>query len=84
MPYSNFLGYWIDTYCNFNLKYSPIVTYRIIIKNYLKTRLGMYHLFQIAKQMLQEFINDIYMGKHLSKCYLKERRSKYCKKNLIN
>lgn len=71
MSYSDFLDYWIDTYCNFNLKYSTIVTYLNIIKNYLKPRLGMYHLFQIDTQMLQEFINDIYVEKHLSKWYLK-------------
>lgn len=71
MSYSDFLDYWIDTYCNFNLKYSTIVTYLNIIKNYLKPRLGMYSLSQIDAQMLQEFINDIYVEKHLSKWYLK-------------
>ena len=60
-----------DTYCNFNLKYSTIVTYLNIMKNYLKPMLGGYSLSQIDTQMLQEFINKIYVEKNLSKWYLK-------------
>ena len=71
MSYSDFLDYWIDTYCNFNLKYSTIVTYLNIIKIYLKPRLGMYSLSQINAQLLQEFINKIYVERNLSKWYLK-------------
>lgn len=71
MSYSDFLDYWIDTYCNFNLKYATIVTYLNIIKLYLKPRLGMYKLSQIDSQMLQEFINNLYVEKNLSKWYLK-------------
>lgn len=71
MSYSDFLDYWVDTYCNFNLKYSTIVTYLNIIKLYLKPRLGMYNLSQIDSQMLQEFINTLYLEKNLSKWYLK-------------
>lgn len=71
MSYSDYLDYWIDTYCNFNLKYSTIITYLNIIKNYLKPRLGKYNLFQINAQLLQEFINEIYVEKGLSKWYLK-------------
>ncbi len=44
MSYSDFLDYWVDTYCNFNLKYSTIVSYLNIIKNYLKPRLRHYSL----------------------------------------
>ena len=47
MSYSDFLDYWVDTYYNFNLKYSTIVSYLNIIKNYLKPRLGHYSLSQI-------------------------------------
>ncbi len=71
MSYSDFLDYWVDTYCNFNLKYATIVTYLNIIKLYLKPRLGMYKLSQIDSQMLQEFINNLYVEKNLSKWYLK-------------
>ncbi len=71
MSYADYLDYWIDNYCNFNLKYSTIVTYLNIIKLYLKPRLGMYKLSQLDSQMLQEFINDLYVEKSLSKWYLK-------------
>ena len=53
MSYADYLDYWIDTYCNFNLKYSTIITYLNIIKLYLKPRLGRYALWQIDSQMLQ-------------------------------
>lgn len=66
MSYADYLDYWIDNYCNFNLKYSTIVTYLNIIKLYLKPRLGMYKLSQLDSQMLQEFINDLYVEKSLS------------------
>ena len=71
MSYSDYLDYWVDNYCNFNLKYSTIVTYLNIIKLYLKPRLGMYKLCQLDTQMLQQFINDLYVEKRLSKWYLK-------------
>ena len=71
MSYSDYLDYWVDTYCNFNLKYSTIVTNLNIIKLYLKPRLGHYKLSAIDSQMLQEFINDLYIEKNLSKWYLK-------------
>jgi hypothetical protein len=71
MSYSDFLDYWVDTYCNFNLKYSTIVSYLNIIKNYLKPRLGHYSLSQITSQMLQELIISIFVEKNLSKWYLK-------------
>ena len=71
MSYSDYLDYWVDTYCNFNLKYSTIVTYLNIIKLYLKPRLGHFKLSAINSQMLQEFINDLYLEKNLSKWYLK-------------
>ena len=71
MSYSDYLDYWVNTYCNFNLKYSTIITYLNIIKIYLKPKLGKYSLSQIDAQLLQEFINDIYIEKNLSKWYLK-------------
>lgn len=39
MSYSDFLDYWIDTYANFNLHYSTIVSYMNIIKVHLKPRI---------------------------------------------
>ena len=69
MSYADYLDFWIDTYCNFNLKYSTIVTYLNIMKNYLKPMLGRYSLLQIDTQILQKFINKIYVDKNLSKWF---------------
>ena len=71
MSYSDYLDYWIANYCNFNLKYATIVTYLNIIKIYLKPRLGKYKLSQLDAQLIQDFINEIYLEKNLSKWYLK-------------
>jgi hypothetical protein len=31
MSFADYLDYWIDNYCNFNLKYATIVTYNIFV-----------------------------------------------------
>ena len=36
MSFSDYLDYWIKTYCEVNLRYSTILSYQNIIKNYLK------------------------------------------------
>ena len=71
MSYADYLDYWISNYCYFNLKYSTIMTYLNIIKIYLKPRLGKYKLNQLEPRMIQECINEIYVEKRLSKCYLR-------------
>ena len=57
MSFADYLDYWIDNYCNFNLKYATIVTYLNIIKVHLKPKLGMYKLSQIDSELIQNFIN---------------------------
>ena len=71
MSYADYLDYWISNYCYFNLKYSTIVSYLNIIKIYLKPRLGKYKLNQLEPRMIQECINEIFVEKRLSKCYLR-------------
>ena len=70
MSFSDYLDYWIKTYCEVNLRYSTILSYQNIIKNYLKPRLGFYRLSQITSSTLQELINDIYITKGISKSFL--------------
>ena len=70
MSYADFLDYWIDNYANLNLKYSTVVSYSNIIKVHIKPRLGHYKLSQIDARLLQEMINDIYVQKSFSKCYI--------------
>ena len=71
MSFADYLDYWIDNYCNFHLKYATIVTYLNIIKVHLKPKLGMYKLSQIDSELIQNFINQLYVEHSYSKCYLK-------------
>ena len=71
MSFSDYLDYWIANYCNFNLKYSTIVTYQNIIKTHLKPKLGKYKLSQLDSELIQKFINDTYLENRFSKCYLR-------------
>lgn len=68
---SDYIDYWMKTYCEINLRYSTIQTYNNIIKNHIKPRLGFYRLSQITTATLQEFINNIYVEKGFSKCFLR-------------
>lgn len=70
MSFADYLDYWIDNYCNFNLKYATIVTYLNIIKVHLKTKLGMYKLSQKDSELIQNFINQLYVDNKFSKHYL--------------
>ena len=70
MSYADFLDYWIDNYANLNLKYSTVVSYSNIIKVHIKPRIGHYKLSQIDVRLLQEMINEIYVQKSFSKCYI--------------
>lgn len=67
---SDYLDYWMKTYCEINLRYATIETYKNVIKNHIKPRLGFYRLSQITTATLQEFINNIYVEKGFSKAYL--------------
>ena len=71
MSFADYLDYWIDNYCNFNLKYATIVTYLNIIKVHLKPKLGMHKLSQLDSKLKQNFINQLYVNHKFSKCYLK-------------
>ena len=64
MSFADYLDYWIDNYCNFNLKYANI------IKVHLKPKLGMYKLSQIDSELIQNFINQLYVDNKFSKHYL--------------
>lgn len=70
MSYADFLDYWIDTYANFNLKYSTTISYLNIIKNHVKPKIGFYTLSQLDTRLLQEFINNIYVEYAFSKKFM--------------
>lgn len=71
ISYSDYLDYWMEEYCYINLKHRTIETYKYIIKNHLKPRLGMYRLSQITTATIQEVITDIYVEKGFAKSYMK-------------
>lgn len=71
MSFSDYLDYWIKENCEVNLKYHTIETYKNIIKNHIKPRLGFYRLSQITTSTLQEFLNAIYVEKSFSKSFMR-------------
>ncbi len=71
ISYSDYLDYWMEEYCYINLKHRTIETYKYIIKNHLKPRLGFYRISQITTATIQEAINDIYVERGFAKSYMK-------------
>lgn len=71
ISYSDYLDYWMEEYCYINLKHRTIETYKYIIKNHLKPRLGMYRISQITTAAIQEAISDIYVERGFAKSYMK-------------
>ena len=71
MSYSDFLDYWLKTYCEVNLKYRTIESYKTIARIHLKPNLGHYRLNQLTTPCMQEFINKIYVEKAYSKSFLR-------------
>lgn len=56
---SDYLDYWLDTYCKMNLKYSTQQGYINIINGHLKPRFGMYKLNALTAASIQEYANDL-------------------------
>ena len=68
---SDYMDYWLNNYCTFNIADSTIATYRNIINNHLKPRIGHYKLKSVTTMVLQEMINDIYVNRGFSKSFMK-------------
>ena len=71
MSYSDYLDYWIENYCKVNLKYNTIQTYKILIKKYIKPKIGHYKLSTITSVSLNNFIAELVNENNLSKAYFK-------------
>ena len=71
VSYSDYLDYWMENYCQVNLKYNTIQAYKNIIKNHIKSRIGMYRLSQITASTINELMIAIYVEKSFSKAFLK-------------
>lgn len=71
MSFADFLDKWISEYAEINLKYHTIMTYKNIIKNHLKPKLGFYKLNQLNSVILSEFMTKLYIDNSYSKWYMK-------------
>ena len=71
ISYADFLDYWIENYCKINLKYNTIQTYKILIKKYIKPKIGHYKLSTITSVSLNNFITELVNENNLSKAYFK-------------
>lgn len=71
LSYTDYLDFWIKNYCETNLKYSTIYTYKTIIKKYIKPNLGMYKLSTLTSVRLNTFITDICERYNFSRSYFK-------------
>ena len=58
MSYSDFLDYWMESYCSINLKKTTLDNYKKRIRIHIKPALGMYKLAALNTVCLQNFIND--------------------------
>lgn len=56
---SDYLDYWMDTYCKMNLKYNTQLGYLNIIENHLKPAFGHYRLSSLQPAPIQEFVNRL-------------------------
>ena len=56
---SDYLDYWLDTYCKVNLKINTQVGYLYVIENHLKPNLGFYRLIDLRASIIQEYVNAL-------------------------
>jgi integrase len=59
ISFSDYLDYWVDTYCNINLKEVTVVGYLKKIRLHIKPELGDYKLKALSPAVLQKFINKM-------------------------
>ena len=53
ISFSDYLDYWVDTYCAINLKEVTVVDYKKRIRLHIKPELGMYKLKALTPAVLQ-------------------------------
>lgn len=56
---SDHLDFWMKQYCEINLSIKTVETYKNLIKNHLKPKLGGYYLSAVRPAIVQEFINEL-------------------------
>ena len=58
MSYSDFLDYWVESYCTITLKKTTIDNYKKRIERHIKPSLGAYKITSLTTASLQKFINS--------------------------
>ncbi len=58
MSYSDFLDYWVESYCTITLKKTTLDNYKKRIERHIKPSLGSYKLSSLTTASLQKFINS--------------------------
>ncbi|MEG0812100.1 MAG: tyrosine-type recombinase/integrase [Eubacterium sp.] len=56
---SDYLDYWLDSYCKMNLKYNTQLGYLNIIENHLKPYFGHYKLKALNASAIQDYANKL-------------------------
>ena len=56
---SDYLDYWLDTYCKMNTKYNTQLGYLSVIENHLKPKFGKYKLCALSTAIIQEYTNSL-------------------------
>ena len=69
LSYSDYLDYWLENYCKNNLRYNTIQTYTLLIKKYIKPKIGKFKLSTITSVSLNSYITDIVNEFNHSKSY---------------
>lgn len=59
ISYGDYLEYWLDNYCRVNLKYNTVQKYQVLIRKYIKPKLGKYRLPTITSASLNAFITEV-------------------------
>lgn len=57
---SDYLNYWLETYCLVNLKESTLTNYRKRIRLHIIPKIGKYKLKDVTAAILQELINNMH------------------------
>lgn len=71
MSYGDYLDYWIENYCEVNLKHSTLEEYKTIVKKYLKPDLGTLVLKYITGFRLNHYLIEACGKYNYSPGYLK-------------
>lgn len=65
------MEYWLDNYCRVNLKYNTVQKYQVLIRKYIKPKLGKYRLSTITSASLNAFITEVCEQYDFSRSYFK-------------